>query len=140
MRTLIRLAILAGNVLVWAMIVAAICAVMSCSCEKPVVTHKVDSIYLSRYERDTVYKLDSVRVYTLRDTVYTDRWRYVYRDRLVRDTIYKSERDTITNVVEVEKRLTKVQQLKMDIGAGVMWAVPILMAVGLFVLYCKSRK
>lgn len=140
MKTLIRLAKMAGNVLVWAMIIATACAVFSCTSYRPRETHKVDSSYIARYERDTVYKLDSVRVYTLRDTVYTDRWRYVYRDRLVRDTIYKSERDTITNVVEVEKRLTKVQQLKMDIGAGVMWAVPILMAVGLFVLYCKLRK
>ena len=138
MRTLIRLAILAGNVLVWAMIVAAICAVMSCSCEKPVVTHKVDSIYLSRYERDTVYKLDSVRVYTLRDTVYTDRWRYVYRDRLVRDTIYKSERDTITNVVEVERRLSHLEELKMNIGNGVMWAIPFVIA--LWLLYRKFIK
>ena len=101
---------------------------------------RIDSVRVVQLQRDTVYEKDSTVIYLLGDTVYNTRYRYVYRDRLVRDTIYKSERDTITNVVEVEKRLTKVQQLKMDIGAGVMWAVPILMAVGLFVLYCKLRK
>lgn len=129
MRTLIRLAILAGNVLVWAMIIATACAVFSCTSYRPRETHKVDSSFIARYERDTVYKLDSVRVYTLRDTVYADRWRYVYRDRLLCDTIYKSERDTITNVVKVEKPLTRVQLLKMDIGAGVMWAIPIMLVL-----------
>ena len=138
MRALVRLAILIGNLLVWAMIVAAISAAMSCSCEKPVVTHKVDSIYLSRYERDTIYALDSVRVYTLRDTVYNDRYRYVYRDRLLRDTVYRSERDTITNVVEVERRLSVVEELEMSIGHGVLWAVPIIIA--LWLLYRKFLK
>ena len=138
MRTLIRLAILAGNVLVWAMIIATACAVFSCTSYRPRETHKVDSSYIARYERDTVYKLDSVRVYTLRDTVYTDRWRYVYRDRLVRDTIYKSERDTITNVVEVERRLSHLEELKMNIGNGVMWAIPFVIA--LWLLYRKFIK
>lgn len=131
MKTLIRLAILAGNILAWAMIVAAICAVMSCSCEKPVVTHKVDSVYIARYERDTIYERDSVRVYTLRDTVYNDRLRYIYRDRLLRDTVYRSERDTINTIVEVEKKLSKVEEVQMNIGRGVMWAVPMVLLLWL---------
>ena len=138
MRVLVRLAILIGNLLVWGMIVAAICAVMSCAGNRPIVTHKVDSIYLSRYERDTVYKLDSVRVYTLRDTVYNDRYRYVYRDRLLRDTVYRGERDTITNVVEVERRISAIEELEMSIGHGVLWAVPIIVA--LWLLYRKFLK
>ena len=138
MRALVRFAILIGNLLVWGMIVAAICAVMSCAGNKLMVTHAIDSIYLSRYERDTVYKLDSVRVYTLRDTVYNDRYRYVYRDRLLLDTVYRSERDTITNVVEVERRLSAVQEIEMSIGHGVLWAVPIIVA--LWLLYRKFLK
>lgn len=129
MRTLIRLAILAGNILAWAMIIATACAVFSCTSYHPRETHKVDSAYIARYERDTIYKLDSVRVYTLRDTVYNDRLRYIYRDRLLRDTIYKSERDTITNVVKVEKRLSAVEELKMNIGNGVLWATPIMLVL-----------
>ena len=104
----------------------------------PVERVKVDSVFVARYERDTVYKLDSVRVYTLRDTVYNDRYRYVYRDRLLRDTVYRSERDTITNVVEVERRLSAVEELEMSIGHGVLWAVPIILF--LYILYRKLKK
>lgn len=95
----------------------------------PVERVKVDSVHIARYERDTVYKLDSVCVYTLRDTVYRDRFRYVYRDRMLRDTIYRCERDTITNVVKVEKRLSAVEELKMNIGNGVLWAIPIMLVL-----------
>lgn len=104
----------------------------------PVERVKVDSVYIARYERDTVYKLDSVRVYTLRDTVYNDRLRYIYRDRLLRDTVYSCGRDTITNVVEVERRLSLLEELKMDIGNGVMWAIPFVIA--LWLLYRKFIK
>ena len=104
----------------------------------PVERVKVDSVYIARYERDTVYKLDSVRVYTLRDTVYNDRYRYVYRDRLLRDTVYRSERDTITNVVEVERRLSAVEELEMSIGRIIMWITPIFVA--LYLLYRRFLK
>ena len=131
MRTLIRLAILAGDILAWAMIVAAICAVMSCSCEKPVVTHKVDSIYLSRYERDTIYERDSVLIYAQADTIYKEKYRYVYRDRLVTDTLWRERCDTINTIVEVEKKLSKVEEVQMNIGRGVMWAVPMVLLLWL---------
>ena len=138
MRALVRFAILLGNLLAGGMITAAICAVMSCAGNRPMVTHKVDSIYLSRYERDTVYKLDSVRVYTLRDTVYHDRYKYVYRDRLMRDTIYHSECDTIVNVVEVERKLSAVEELQISIGRILMWITPIFIA--LYLLYRRFLK
>jgi hypothetical protein len=74
------------------------------------------------------------------DTVYITKWRVEYKEALRIDTLNIERIDTLNTIVEVEKKLTKVQQLKMDVGAGVMWAVPILIAVGLFVLYRKLKK
>ena len=33
-----------------------------------------------------------------------------------------------------------MQELKMDVGTGVLYAVPILIVVGLFLLYRKLKK
>ena len=104
----------------------------------PAESVKVDSVYIARYERDTIYERDSVMIYAQSDTIYKDRYKYVYRDRLLRDTIYKSESDTVTNVVEVERDLTGMEELKMNIGNGVLWAIPIIIA--LWLLYRKFIK
>lgn len=104
----------------------------------PIESVRVDSVYSARYERDTIYERDSVTIYAQSDTIYKDRYKYVYRDRVLRDTIYKSERDTVTNVVEVERNLTGMEELKINIGNGVLWAIPIIVA--LWLLYRKFIK
>ena len=126
----------------WCIMLFVALGISSCRTmiEVPVETVMHDSIYIKQLERDSVWVQDSVIIYTSGDTVYNTRVQWKFRDRLVRDTVYKEKCDTTTVVREVEKKLTKVQQLKMDVGAGVMYAVPILIAVGLFLLYRKLKK
>jgi hypothetical protein len=81
-----------------------------------------------------------VYIYLQGDTVYEERWKTIYKEVFRTDTFLITKTDTINHIVEVEKPLTKWQQTKMDVGAGVMYAVPILIAVGLFVLYRKLKK
>ena len=104
----------------------------------PIESVRVDSVYIARYERDIIYERDSVTIYAQSDTIYKDRYKYVFRDRVLRDTIYKSESDTVTNVVEVERDFTGIEKLKMNIGNGVLWAIPIIVA--LWLLYRKFIK
>ena len=104
----------------------------------PAESVRVDSVYIARYERDTIYERDSVTIYAQSDTIHKDRYKYVFRDRVLRDTIYKSESDTVTNVVEVERDLTGIEELKMNIGNGVLWAIPFIVA--LWLLYRKFIK
>lgn len=139
MRTLIRLAIIVGNFAVWLLIAWAI---VGCSRVQyyPVESLKTDSIYIKQLERDSIYLRDSIYVYTKADTVFYTQTRYKFKEIIIHDTVSLIQRDTTTVVREVERQLTKVQQLKMDIGAGVMTAVSILIAVGLFVLYRKLKK
>ena len=75
-----------------------------------------------------------------KNNVYITKWRTEYKEALRVDTFNIVKIDSINTIVEVEKKLTKWQQTKMDVGAGVMYAVPILIAVGLFVLYRKLKK
>ena len=91
-------------------------------------------------QRDSVYIADTTIIREKADTVYITRWRTEYKEALRVDTVQVVRTDSIQTIVEVEKKLTKVQQLKMDVGAGVLYAVPILIAVGLFALYRKLKK
>ena len=104
----------------------------------PVESVRVDSVYVARVERDSIYERDSVFVAVKADTVFVSKVQYRYRDRIVRDTLSVLQRDTITRVVEVEKRLSRREQLKMDVGCGVLWALPII--IGLFILYRRLKK
>lgn len=104
----------------------------------PVETVRVDSVFVAKIERDSIYQLDSVFVRTKADTVYLTKVQYRYHDRYVYDTINLLQLDTITKVIKVEKALSKIEQLKLDVGGGVLWALPII--IGLFILYCKIKK
>lgn len=122
------------------MLLAAI--VFVCSCQPvryvPVETVKTDSIRVVDLQRDSIYVQDSVIIRTKADTVYVTKWRVEYREALRVDTLQVLRVDSINTVVEVEKRLTKIQQLKMDVGTGVLYAVPILIAI--FIIYRKLKK
>lgn len=71
--------------------------------------------------RDSVHVTDSVTVYTKGDTVYVERARnkVKWRDRIVRaetcDTVTVVKEVPVT--VEVEKKITRWQKIRMDIGS-----------------------
>ena len=104
----------------------------------PVTNTVIDSVRVVDVRRDSVHVLDSVLIYGKNDTVYSTRWRVEYREALRVDTFYSFRCDTVNRVVEVERKLSRIEELKMDIGNGVMWAVPILAA--LYILYRKFKK
>lgn len=71
--------------------------------------------------RDSVHVTDSVTVYTKGDTVFTEKLRYVTkwreRSKIVNttDTLYKVVDRPVP--VEVEKKITRWQKIRMDIGS-----------------------
>ena len=117
-------------------------AALMCSCRTyiPVETVRMETQYIDRVQRDSIYILDSVFVREAHDTVYITKWRTEYKEALRVDTFRVERIDTLNTIVEVEKKLTKWQQTKMNIGAGVMYAVPILITIGLYILYRKLKK
>jgi len=90
----------------------------------PVETVKTDSVYIDRFQRDSIYQRDSVFVnrWTAGDTVYQDKvvWKYVYRDKVVYDTVAILRSDTVRVPYPVERRLTKWEQVRLNVGG---WAI-----------------
>lgn len=90
----------------------------------PVETVRTDSVYIDRYQHDSIYQRDSVFVnrWTAGDTVYQDKvvWKYVYRDKVVYDTVAILRSDTVRVPYPVERRLTKWEQVRLNVGG---WAI-----------------
>lgn len=115
-----------------------------CSCRTvkyvPVETVKVDTTYINKLQRDSIYLLDSVYVKEKGDTVLIEKYKYLYRDKLVRDTLYMAKTDSIQVPYPVEKELTRWQQMKQELGG---WALGIILVVTLAIvilLIYKTRK
>ena len=109
--------------------------VVGCTSVKyvPVETVRVDSVFVAKVERDSIYERDSLFVAVKSDTVFLSRVQYRYRDRFVRDTVSVLRCDTVTKVVEVEKPLSFWQQKKLELAGIVMWVIPLLAGVVILV-------
>lgn len=106
----------------------------------PVETVRTDSIYVDRYQRDSIYQRDSVFVnrWTAGDTVYQDKvvWKYVYRDKVKYDTVAILRSDTVRVPFPVDRELSKWEQVKLDIGGWTICAfIIIILLVVVFTVY-----
>jgi hypothetical protein len=99
----------------------------------PVETVRVDSIFVAKVERDSIYERDSIIVAVKADTVFKTKLKYIYRDRIVRDTMNVLSCDTIIKIVEVEKPLSFWKQKKMELGSVAMWIIPLLAGIIIFI-------
>ena len=101
----------------------------------PMETVRTDSIYVDRYQRDSIYQRDSVFVnrWTAGDTIYQDKvvWKYVYRDKVKYDTVAILRSDTINVPYPVECKLSKWEQLKLNVGG---WAISIIIIIVLIIM------
>lgn len=110
----------------------------------PVETVKTDSVYIDRFQRDSIYQRDSVFVnrWTAGDTIYQDKvvWKYVYRDKVKYDTVAILRSDTVRVPYPVERRLTTWEQVRLNVGGWAIGAVIIfiLIVVGIIVYKLKQ--
>lgn len=99
----------------------------------PLETVRTDSIYVDRYQRDSIYQRDSVFVnrWIAGDTVYQDKvvWKYVYRDKIKYDTVAILRSDTVRVPFPVERELSKWEQVKFDVGGCAICAVIIIILI-----------
>ena len=86
----------------------------------PVETVRTDSIYLNKLQRDSIVKYDSIYVRDKGDTVWLEKYRYVYRDRVVRDTVYVGRTDSVQVPYPVERELTRWQRFRMGMGDAML--------------------
>ena len=131
--------------LIGLLIIALICMLTSCRTQikyVPVETIRTDSLFRNSVRIDSVFVHDSTSVTLKGDTVIEYRHRYIlkYKDRV--DTVYINRTDTIRvpYPVEIEKRLTVWQRMKIEVGGWAMAAVIviILIVVGRMVYKLKQ--
>lgn len=106
----------------------------------PVESVRTEVQYKDRLQRDSIHILDSVFMLVKGDTVFRDRYRVVYKDKLIRDTAYIHKVDSVQVPYSIEKKLTKWQSLKLELGG---WAFGVIIVFGLVIigwLVCRLRK
>lgn len=114
-----------------------------CSCktqykvvEVPKVVTQTNVEHRTNIVRDTVLRRDSVIIMQRGDTVYHETWHHLqainrtYITDTVRDTIPQIVTVTKTEIKEVEKKLSKWQQLKMQLNGWLMAVVNLIVLVG----------
>ena len=117
----------------WLCIIMLTSAIWSCKSVEyvPVETVRTDSIYINQVQRDSIYQHDSIYIREKGDTVWMEKYKYVYRDKLVHDTMYVNRTDTIREPYPVEKELTRWQQMKLELGG---WAFGIIITFALIIV------
>lgn len=103
---------------------------------------RTDTLRQAALRVDSVFRHDSVAVYVSGDTVRITQWRDRYRVKMLTDTLYKSVSDTV-RVCEsypVEKKLTKWQQAKMELGGFAFALLFAALCVAVVWLIKKFKK
>lgn len=91
----------------------------------PVETIRTE--YRDKYLRDSIHVYDSIHITDKGDTLIETRYRYIFIDKLRTDTLI--QRDTISVPIEVERPLSKWENMKMEAGG---WAIGVLSGVLVF--------
>jgi hypothetical protein len=78
---------------------------------------------------DSIYQHDSVFLIVKGDTVYKEKYKYLYRYLTINkvDTVLRT--DSIDVPYPVEKRLTRWQSIKMELGGWAMGVIILLVII-----------
>jgi hypothetical protein len=122
--------------------ISIMCSIWLCSCRTkyvPVESVRTEIEYRDRWQRDSIHVHDSTFIYIKGDTVFRDRWHMEYKDRTLRDTTYIERTDSVQVPYPVERKLTKWQSVKQEIG-GIAIGVIVALSFVIVWLMRKSRK
>ena len=123
-------------------LLALVC--LLCGCKQvqyvPVETVRLDSIYLTQTMRDSIYKYDSIYVRDKGDTVFVDRYKYMFIDKVRVDTMVSVRVDTLSVPYPVEKKLTRWERVKMEAGGVAIGGFFLLLAAIVSYIVYRSRR
>jgi len=108
--------------------------------EVPVECVKYRTEYIDRINTDSIYQHDSIYIKEAGDTIEIYRDKYIYKYKYVHDTFLIRQIDTIPKVVEVQKPLSRYEEVQMKAGKIGLSLLVILIAVGLTHLSTKNFK
>lgn len=127
----------------WVLI--AVLAVMCLGCKSvqyvPVESVRTDTCYVNKIRTDSVYVRDSVVVERGGDTIKVAAWRWRERYVMKCDTVYRSRTDSVTVPYPVERKLSRWEKTKQDIGGIAIGAfIAVVSAVVIWLAVKKMRK
>ena len=112
-------------------LISILLIIVFCSCtstkyiEVPVDRVKIE--YRNSVSVDTIYRSDSTIIRENGDTVFLEKYKYIYKVKELKDTINITDTITVVNTVEVTKEVNKLynwQIVLMTLGA---FAIVILL-------------
>lgn len=110
----------------------------------PVEAVRTDSVYVDRWQRDSVYLKDSVYVSQRMsgDTVYVDKvaHKYVYRDKWRTDTVEAVRWRSVEVPVEVEKPLSWWERARLKAFWWLVGAVAALCFIAAWLARMARKK
>lgn len=112
-------------------LISILLIIVFCSCtstkyiEVPVDRVKIE--YRNSVSIDTIYRNDSTIIREKGDTVFLEKYKYIYKVKELKDTVNITDTITVVNTVEVTKEVNKLynwQIVLMTLGA---FAIVILL-------------
>lgn len=112
-------------------LISILLIIVFCSCtstkyiEVPVDRVKIE--YRNSVSVDTIYRNDSTIIREKGDTVFLEKYKYIYKVKELKDTVNITDTITVVNTVEVTKEVNKLynwQIVLMTLGA---FAIVILL-------------
>lgn len=115
--------------------IALIAVFSSCQTQySPVETVKTEYRYVDRVQYDSIYKHDSTMIYRDGDTVYLNKYKYLYKYLYLNRVDSFVKVDSVQVPYPVEKKLSKWQAMKMELGGwafgGLLFALIIVCWLG----------
>jgi len=95
----------------------------------PMPYETIKTEYRDKYHRDSIYSLDSVIIREKGDTVYLEKYKYLYRDREVKDSIFVNDTIREAYPVEIVKEVNRLENWQiglMMIGVGALVALIVV--------------
>lgn len=114
----------------------AIC-LMSCRTQLvPAESVRIEYRTRDSIRLDSIYMRDSVFMKVKGDTVFLYKYKYLYRYRYLNSTDTVMKTDSVQVPYPVEKKLSKWQAFKMELGG---WAMGILVLISIVVVRLMFR-
>lgn len=95
----------------------------------PVESVKYDSIYFAKLQKDSIYIQDSIYIKEKGDTVFVDKFKYIYKYVNIQDTCFIEKTDSILIPYPIERKLTWWERKTQNLGD---WIVELII---IFILY-----
>ena len=112
------------------MLVFIIFMLASCRTEYiPVESVRYDSIYFAKLQKDSIYIQDSIYIKEKGDTVFVDKFKYIYKYVNLQDTCYIEKKDSILIPYPVERKLTWWERKTQNLGD---WVAELIIIVILY--------